>query len=238
MRPFFLQTFFAAIILSSCSSIRHNSKYTFSDGLYSSKAAGKDLRKVYVDYEDEEIHVYPMRKTTGGYKVDTAARKPLVFAETANNSNDDYASFRQNSFDIDFLTIPFKYRFRIGDMPRQFTSSLSGGVYLGYRTDIYVLDYLSNPLSRSSRHITHAGFSFGAFNGVGSTPMNPWVTGDRLQLEYEGMVWSKGLAGIIGLNNFTIGLALGWDHLLDRNRKVWIYQQKPWLGFVFGLNLN
>ena len=68
--------------------------------------------------------------------------------------------------------------------------------------------------------------------------MNPWVTSDRVQIEYEGIIWTKGIAGLVGLNNFTVGLALGWDHLLDQNRKDWIYQQKPWLGFVFGLNLN
>jgi hypothetical protein len=51
-------------------------------------------------------------------------------------------------------------------------------------------------------------------------------------------VLTKGIAGIIGLNNLTAGLAVGWDNLLDRNKKHWIYQGKPWIGFVFGLNLN
>ena len=74
--------------------------------------------------------------------------------------------------------------------------------------------------------------------GIGSTAMNPWVTLDRIPIEYEGVTWAKGLAAIAGLNNFTAGLALGWDHLLDKNNRLWIYQGKPWVGFVFGLNLN
>ncbi|WP_165940196.1 MULTISPECIES: hypothetical protein [Dyadobacter] len=56
--------------------------------------------------------------------------------------------------------------------------------------------------------------------------------------EYDGLVWGKGIAGIIGINNFTIGLAIGFDNLLDKNKQVWIYQGKPWLGLAFGLNLN
>lgn len=238
MRFFFLPILAGVFFLSSCSSIRHSSKYTFSDGLYTSDVTGNDIRKVYVDYEEEDIHVYPVRKNTTGYVVDTALQKQVVFGETINDHNDAYFSFRQNSFDIDFLTLPFKYRFRIGDMPRQFTSTLSGGLYLGYRTDVYVLHYPSNLLGKSSRHITHTGFSFGAFSGLGGTAMSPWVTNDVVQIEYEGMIWSNGVAGIIGFNNFTVGLALGMDHLLDPNRKAWIYQQKPWIGVVFGLNLN
>jgi hypothetical protein len=48
----------------------------------------------------------------------------------------------------------------------------------------------------------------------------------------------KGIAGIIGINNFTLGLAVGFDNLLDKNKKVWVYQGKPWLGLAFGLNSN
>ncbi len=109
---------------------------------------------------------------------------------------------------------------------------------MGYRTDTYVLHYKDSPLGISKRNITHFGFSFGGYMGMGGTAMNPWVTNDQIALEYDGVVWTKGLAGIIALNNFTTGLALGWDHLLDKNKKYWIYQGKPWIGFVFGLNLN
>ena len=68
--------------------------------------------------------------------------------------------------------------------------------------------------------------------------MNPSVTNNQITTEYDGLVSSKGLAGIIGINNFTIGLALGYDNLLDANKKKWIYQGKPWIGLAFGLNLN
>ena len=68
--------------------------------------------------------------------------------------------------------------------------------------------------------------------------MNPWVTENNISIEYDGVVWSKGLAGILAIDNFTIGLGLGWDYLTDANKKYWIYQNMPWLGLAFGLNLN
>ncbi len=68
--------------------------------------------------------------------------------------------------------------------------------------------------------------------------MNPWVTNDRITIEYDGVVWTKGITGILGLNRFSVGVAAGWDDLLDRNKPYWIYQRKPWAGFALGLNLN
>ena len=35
-----------------------------------------------------------------------------------------------------------------------------------------------------------------------------------------------------------LGFAVGADRLLDRNADRWIHEGKPWLGLVFGLNLN
>jgi hypothetical protein len=51
-------------------------------------------------------------------------------------------------------------------------------------------------------------------------------------------VWSKGVALIMAIGKFTSGLSIGWDNLLDKNNKSWIYEGKPWVGLVFGLNLN
>jgi hypothetical protein len=156
-----------------------------------------------------------------------------VSGESINQHN-----FRQTSFDIDFLTIPFKYRPVSNSLPAQFNTNLNGAVYIGFRNDIYRLWYKKTPLNNYIRQTTHYGFSVGLFSGFGGTAMNPWVTDDQISSEYDGLVWLKGIAGILGVNNFTIGLALGWDNLLDKNNKVWIYQSKPWLGLAFGLNLN
>ena len=115
---------------------------------------------------------------------------------------------------------------------------MNGAVYFGHRTDVYRLNYKKTPLHQFQRRIEHYGFSFGLITGLGGTTMNPSVTNSQISSEYDGLVWSKGIAGIFGVNNVTIGLALGYDDLLDNNKQYWIYQRKSWIGMAFGLNLN
>ncbi len=98
---------------------------------------------------------------------------------------------------------------------------------MGRRIDIFSLAYSRNPFGRYARRLTHFGISYGVFSGLGATPVNPTTTGQQTELEYDGIVWQNGLAMIIGVNNFTLGVALGADQLLDRNRFIWIYQRKP-----------
>jgi hypothetical protein len=68
--------------------------------------------------------------------------------------------------------------------------------------------------------------------------MNPFVTNNNIQSEYDGVVITKGIAGLIGVGEFTFGGAVGFDNLMDKNRNTWIYQGKPWLGFTVGFNIN
>lgn len=68
--------------------------------------------------------------------------------------------------------------------------------------------------------------------------MSPTNTSFAIEEEYDGVIWSKGLAFIFAVNRFTTGFSLGFDSLLDKNKDVWIYQSKPWFGLAFGLNLN
>jgi len=43
---------------------------------------------------------------------------------------------------------------------------------------------------------------------------------------------------LLAVQNISIAMGIGFDFLLDGNRDVWIYQNKPWLGFAVGINLN
>lgn len=68
--------------------------------------------------------------------------------------------------------------------------------------------------------------------------MNPFVTQNQINYEYEGFALTSGVVGIYDAKKFNIGLAIGANLLLDENRKHWLYQHKPWLGLLFGFNLN
>ncbi|MCH7396402.1 hypothetical protein MM236_00305 [Belliella sp. DSM 107340] len=118
------------------------------------------------------------------------------------------------------------------------STNLNASVYAGYRTDFYSLKYSRNKFGQQERKTRHYGLSFGAFSGFGSSPITPWFTNDQITEEYDGLVWSNGLAFSIGIDYLNLGFALGWDRLLDKNSNLWIYQRKPWLGLIIGININ
>ena len=229
--------FFGIIILNlfySCGIIKDTPKYSFANGSYRSKIFDKKTSKVYIENSDDSIFVY---KINSNNVLDTLFVK-LVYPQKKSESKILSNNFSQASFDIDFLTIPFKYRQKTVYLPQQFNTNLNGVIYLGYRNDIYNISYKKTPLNTFVRKTTHYGISYGLFTGLGGTTMNPWVTNNQISSEYDGVVWSKGLGAIIGVDNFSIGLAIGVDNILDQNKSYWIYQNKPWFGLAFGLNLN
>lgn len=236
---FYLNFAVFALALSSCTVTKDTPKYHFSDGYYkSNKIFGSSSKAVYVDYEEDSIYVYPLQKTGELSAIDTAQTKRLILPEEKWGKSQKPYSFRQSSFDFDLLTILFKYRSQTNGFPRQFNTDFSGGAYVGYRNDLYQLKYQQNPLHHLERRINHYGYSVGAFAGMGSTAITPWVTRQQVNAEYDGLTFTKGVAGIVGINNFTFGLGVGIDHLLDQNRNFWIYQGKVWWGLTLGLNLN
>jgi hypothetical protein len=225
--------FCLCVAFSCCSIVNNSAKKDFADGFYNQRKEGKKLI-VYVDVENEIICIHQVKKNKKINIVDTT----MAFQSFSKEMNADFKTkplFSKQSFDIDFLTIPLKYRLAQGEVPSQINTNLNGALFLGFRNDKYLVNYNINPLGKSSRNINHFGFSF---SGLGNTFMSPTNTNNLLKQEYDGIIWNKGVAGILAVNNFTVGLSLGFDYLLDNNYQIWIYQNKPWLGLTFGLNLN
>jgi hypothetical protein len=74
--------------------------------------------------------------------------------------------------------------------------------------------------------------NLGIFAGIGSTPVNPTVTNNLVNQEYDAMIFQKGVAGFISFGQMSLGLAVGFDNILDKNKSFWIYNQKPYLGLI------
>jgi hypothetical protein len=125
------------LVLTSCSVAPKNSKYSFADGRYVSKYGSDRRMDVYVDNDEDDIYVYRLKKSNNGYSIDTSSQKPVVFSKGKPENLGKRAAFSLPSFDIDFLTMPFKYRFPAGMVPRQFNTNLTelfilatGGTYM------------------------------------------------------------------------------------------------------------
>lgn len=226
----------SVFVMAGCSAIRPTPKTALVDGIYTQKKDNQK-RKVYVDVEYNALRIYGTQSTGNQLMIDSVSTSDF-YTEQIKEEIKEKILLSKQSFDIDLLTIPLKYRVANMGVPPQLNTNINGAVFLGYRIDKYVVSYQPDFLQRSLRNITHYGFSFGVFNGLGNTDLTPTNTFNNISQEYDGMVWNKGLAGILAVNNFTIGISLGVDNLLDKNKKVWIYESKPWVGIAFGLNLN
>lgn len=141
---------------------------------------------------------------------------------------------QQKSFDIDIFTIPFKIRPSVNGFPEQLNPNFSAALYLGRRHDHFRIEKDDMGVSK----IYGSGFGYGFFTGLGAVTMNPFVTESAIDYEYDGMVLMGGVAGIYDAKKFNIGIAVGVDYLVDKNKKAWLYQNKPWMGVLFGIDIN
>lgn len=225
-----------ALYLSSCSIIRKTKEHDLSDGTYTKKE-GSQKSIVFVDVEGDDFRIFPVIRERNNWAADTSGTEAIYLPSVVTYQVMDF-NLVKRSFDLDVLTTPLKIRFATAGIPSQLNATLNGSVFAGFRTDVYTVKYQQNPLKAAARHVTRLGYSIGLFSGIGNSLISPSTTQDRIAYEYDGITWSKGLAGFLGINNYTIGLTVGIDHLLDGNRQIWIYERKPWLGLSFGLNLN
>ena len=223
----FIYIFIITTLISSCTTLQNNAKYELANGNYKLKAEGKKY-DCYVQNNQDNILIYKL---------------PSKISTNLPNELDQYLPLKQRlikpSLDIDILTALFKVRPQINDvLPTQLNTNFNGNIYVGHRTDIYQIHYKKNPLDIYQRQINHFGFSGGLFLGLGNTALNPSTTTNTVSGEYDGLILQKGIAGILAVNKLTIGVSLGFDNLLDKNSKSWIYENKPWVGLMLGLNLN
>ena len=232
MKPFFFYSLVILLFSSGCSAIKETSKHQMETAIY--KVKKQQNKHYYAVIEEESITLHPVNKTKAGWVADTATGVIIQLKPTKGQPT----KFITRSFDLDVISILFKYRPYTSGFPGQLNTNFNAAGYLGYRSDVYILSYDKNPLNTYTRSMNHFGYSLGFFGGLGATQMNPFVTNNNIQTEYDGVVLTKGIAGMIGIGDLTFGLAIGLDHLMDKNHKWWIYQAKPWTGFTVGLNLN
>jgi len=226
---------FFVMLHSQCASFKESPKYRFSDGLYKVRHGGQK-EKAYITTNETDLKMYSRDKNR---VIDTSRFQQLDLTGTERNGTPEDYLFSKTSFDIDLLNLPAKYRAKIGDMPPQLDAGLfNGAVYFGQRIDIYHFKRAENRIGNAHATLNHYSFSMGGFAGLGTTPMSQYVTRPLVDIEYSGIVFPAGITTLFTVNRLTFGVAGGVDHLLDQNKKNWIYQGKPWLGLAIGIHLN
>jgi hypothetical protein len=158
--------------------------------------------------------------------------------DDADTSAVSEIKFSKQSPDFDITTIFFKYRPSVYNLPAQLTTDLNVAFYAGWRYDNYYLKHKTDPLNRKFLKLSSFGYDFGIFAGPGSTTVSPFTTNDRTEKEYTGMIFQTGIAGFIESDIASFGVAIGLDYLLNDDRKIWVYNNKPWVGFIVGIAFN
>lgn len=224
---FYILGILALLFLNACSVIKFGNKNELESGYYKTS----ESKKVYIQEEAEQIYVFEKQENK------------LELMQTIENHIDaseeaPHYLYRKNSFDIDLISIPVKYRFANEFVPAQLNTALSAAIFIGFRKDFHNIKYEADLLGPQKRKISNIGFSLGVLSGFSHVDINETTTQFLQEKEYEGVAWMNGLNAIVGWNHLSFGLVLGFDFLLDQNKNIWIYHKKPWIGFSIGLNLN
>lgn len=209
-------------ILSSCGTLNKIPESELKDDHYHFRQPGDRYTKVYVDVHDDSLSIIPADKNANSIK-------PI--------KSDTDELFLKRGFDIDILVAPFKYRPSSSNFPRQLTADFNGNVFFGYRLDRFRVHYTKTPTG-ILKQIRHRALTIGTFGGIGTASITPWTTSNLTTDEYNGFILSRGLSLMCGVNNLTVGLGVGWDYLTDRDKNIWIYQNKAWYGMTVSININ
>jgi hypothetical protein len=216
----------------SCSVIEKASLHGFGSDYYTYRSERVNMQKVYADVTDEKIDVY---QVTGNKLADKLISIPY---SASDSLNDNSIIFSEKSLDIDITTILFKCRPGVKGQPAQLISDFNAALYAGWRHDNYLVKTTKDPLGNYSNRIIKRGYDFGIFAGPGTTLISPFTTKNAFSYEYNGFIIQFGIAGFLESNIASFGIATGLDYLLSKEHKIWIYTNKPWIGFVVGIALN
>ncbi len=117
----------------SCNLLKENSTYELNNGRYKSTLTGKP-KDFWVLYNDTLLTLYPFQN-----KKEVNKNEPLqfLFNESVKLGSPAFLILSKTSFDVDVLTIPFKYRPSKKGFPNQLNTNFSGAVYAGLRKDKY-----------------------------------------------------------------------------------------------------
>ena len=225
--------FLAISFLTSCKTLEQASLHGLTSGYYTLNNKHKQSRDVYLDVIDDQIDVYHQTN-----RHPHAKRLFAINLMTSDSLAVNKMVFKKQSLDIDITSILLKYRPSVRGLPAQLNTELNVALYAGWRYDNFRITNKADPLGKRYQKVSNMGYDFGFFAGPGTAIINPFTTNDRRENDYSGMIIQYGIAGFLESNVASFGLSIGYDHLLNPDRMIWIYRNKPWVGFIVGIALN
>jgi hypothetical protein len=227
---------YVVLLIAGCVPVEKIERHDFTSGYYKLKTQGSEPTRVYTKVDGDSLDVYTFIKEGKHEPPDISSLKKISIDKIQTGNFFYRSCFVRNSVDVDLTTVILKYRPAISGVPNQLNSNLNAAIYVGFRKDYFKVIPFKSPIKDEISFIRQIGFDAGFFGGIGLTFMNPTNTDNNITQEYDGMVFQKGVAGFITFDNMSVGVTIGFDNLLDKNKSFWIYNQKPYIGLVIGIS--
>ncbi|MDD2246088.1 MAG: hypothetical protein PHI70_04185 [Proteiniphilum sp.] len=232
--PFFLLT--ALIILPGCWTLKNTSTRKINNRFF--KQAGRpDSKDLFVKGDEDQVKIFRINSEDFTCELDSSTVEiyPLIVCEKDIVPR---ITFHEKGFEMNFIMLPLKFRPAAKGVPSQLNCDFNGSIYTGFSKNRYNIDYLNHKTGLYVRNISKYEFSYGIYLGIGNTFISPTTTNHATDDEYDGVVLQKGIAVCLGYNNLKAGIAVGMDNLLGKDRKSWIYENRPYLAFTLGFNIE
>jgi hypothetical protein len=232
--PFFLLA--ALIVLPGCWTLKNTSTQKINNRFF--KQAGRtDSKDLFVKGDEDQVEIFRInsKNFTCDFDSSTVEIYPLILCEKNILPR---ITFHENAFKMNFITLPLKLRPAVKEVSHQLNCDFNGSICAGYSKNRYNIDYLNHKSGLYVRNISNYEFFYGLFMGIGNTFISPTTTDHAIDDEYDGVVLQKGIAVYMGYNNLKAGIAIGMDNLLGKDRKNWIYENRPYLAFTLGFNIE
>lgn len=220
---------FGVMAISSCSVMEKSSSHGFESGFYSVKSGDRPPMSVYLHIDEDQIDGYTLADSRPIFRIE--------LSDPAPSGATDW-KFQKKSMDIDITSNVFKFRPGLYRQPAQMTTDFNAALYAGWRHDTHIVTYRKNPLDQYRSEIKNRGYDIGIFAGPGIATIDAFSTRNLAAYDYSALTLQYGIAGFLESSFASFGLSAGFDHLFSPDRKVWIYQNQPWIGFIVGIAIN
>lgn len=166
------------------------------------------------------------------WKKSSVLQQRLNYADSSKN---DYRYFLLSTEEFNLKAIP-RYRknvsftmgvahipFRLRSGPFDFSNHLSIGSSFGAKMQL-------SPYQDISLNIV-GGVS------IANITLDSLGTNGRAESGETAPAFSPSLGVVLEVSKAQVGLYLGWDLLSGKEKKIWLYQGKPWLSIGVGMSI-
>ena len=203
------------------------------------------------DFKNDNYYRLPFYHQYNGMLQNSPMKSELLDIVKTEGFHEHSETIQYNdmSFLYQAITFPFKYRSPITDLDNdrfldyEISTSFNAGYILGTKLRRKSIGAVFNSKTNKVADVKtyDFGINLGLFAGLTTIKFTQNNVINPLVLENDRTVlgWTYGGALMGSFNNFTIGVAIGWDRPFGTNDEIqnWYYTGEPWLGLTLGFDI-